>query len=137
MTKSYHELLSLTTFEERFKYLKLHGGVGSDTFGYDRYLNQEFYKSAEWNNIRSYVITRDNGCDLGIPDRQIEGKIFVHHINPLTPEDIIDSSSKLLDPNNLICVSFETHQAIHYGDLSILDRNTVVERTPNDTCPWK
>ena len=132
----YHELMSLKTFDERFKFLQLHGQVGFDTFGFDRYMNQDFYRSAEWKRVRAFVITRDNGCDLACPDRPIYGRIYIHHIVPITQEDIIYSTDKLLDPNNLICVSQETHNAIHYGDLSSISRNEIVERKPGDTSPW-
>lgn len=135
--KSYSELCSLETFEDRFNYLKLHGHVGLDTFGYDRYMNQDFYRSTEWKQVRSYIIARDSGCDLGIPDNQIFGSIYIHHINPITPDDITSGTDKLLDPENLICVSLETHNALHYGDNSIVNKNKVIERVPNDTCPWK
>lgn len=135
--KTYSELITLHTFEERYRYLKLEGNVGTDTFGFDRYLNQQFYKSQEWRNIRSLIIVRDNGCDLGIPDREIHGPICIHHMNPISPDSIKQSSDDLLNPDNLICVSLETHNAIHYGDDSILRRNSIIERTPNDTCPWK
>lgn len=135
-TRSYNELIQFQTFEERFNYLRLIGQVGFDTFGNDRYMNQMFYQSAEWRHVRNFVITRDNGCDLGCPDRPIFGTIYVHHINPITKEDIERSDySKLLDPNNLICVSFDTHNAIHYGvDLA---KPLFAERKPNDHCPWK
>ncbi len=135
--KRYLELKQLHTFEERFNYLKLNGQVGKDTFGFDRYLNQQFYKSKEWKQVRDYVIVRDNACDLGIPDNEIKGKIYIHHINPITIDDVTNSTSNLLDPNNLICVSYETHNAIHYGDSSYLERYQINERTMNDTCPWK
>lgn len=135
--KKYSELKQLRTFEERFDYLKLNGQVGKDTFGFDRYLNQQFYKSKEWKQVRDYVIVRDNACDLGIPDNEIKGKIYIHHINPITVDDVTNSTSNLLDPNNLICVSYETHNAIHYGDSSYLERYQINERTMNDTCPWK
>lgn len=133
---SYDELMSLDTFEKRFKYLQCNQRVGEDTFGYDRYLNQEFYKSREWQQVRNYVIARDNGCDLGVEGLPINGAIYVHHIIPLTKDDIIHSNDILLDPNNLICTSLETHNAIHYGDDSILNRNNIIERSPNDTSPW-
>lgn len=136
-TKSYKELSLLNSFEDRFNYLKLVGKVGVDTFGFDRYMNQQFYRSREWKNVRDYVIVRDNGCDLGISGKEITGKIYIHHINPISPDDIEHSSDNLLDPNNLICVSQETHNAIHYGDNSILEKNKVVQRVPGDTCPWK
>jgi len=135
--RTYNEMSMLGTFDERFKYLSLIGQVGLDTFGFDRYMNQAFYKSKEWQQVRSYVIVRDNGCDLGIPDRPIGGHVYIHHIDPITPEDIKHGSSKLLDPNNLVCVSFETHNALHYGDEEYLERNKLVERHSNDTCPWK
>ena len=137
MSKGYSELKQLNTFEERFEYLKLKGNVGKDTFGFDRYLNQQFYKSKEWKQVRDQVIIRDGGCDLGIPGHDIYGKVYIHHIEPLTPEDIETSSDNMLNPNNLICVSLETHNAIHYGDSSILKKNQIVERKPNDECPWK
>lgn len=134
--KSYSELQTLETFEERFRYLQTHSVIGVDTFGHGRYMNQKFYKSAEWKRIRNYVIVRDNGCDLGIPDRQILGTIYIHHINPITQDDIINSTEKLFDPENLICVSLETHNAIHYGDDSIVHKYDINERSPNDTSPW-
>ena len=137
MTKRYSDLKQLSTFEERFEYLKLKGNVGQDTFGFDRYLNQQFYRSKEWKKVRDEVIIRDGACDLGIPGHEIFGKVYIHHIEPLYPEDIEESSDKLLDPENLICVSQETHNAIHYGDDSILDKYKIIERTPKDTCPWK
>lgn len=136
-SKSYSELMSFETFEDRFKYLQTHSKIGVDTFGFDRYLNQKFYNSVEWKQVRNYVIVRDNGCDLGIPDRQILGKICIHHINPITQEDVVNSSRKLFDPENLICVSQETHNAIHYGDDSIVHKYDVIDRSPNDTSPWR
>lgn len=135
--KCYSELIMLPTFEERFRYLKIDGRVGESTFGFDRYLNQKFYKSDEWLEIRDKVIVRDMGCDLGIEEREIRGrKILVHHINPITPYDIRNRSNKLLDPENLITTIKRTHDAIHYSDESILVSGPVI-RTPNDTCPWK
>ena len=136
-TKRYSELQQLNTFEERFKYTKLEGQVGQDTFGFDRYMNQQFYRSKEWKDIRDKVIIRDNACDLGMPGHEIRGRIYIHHLNPLTPKDIEQSTDLLFDLDNLICVSQETHNAIHYGDDSILNKNKIVERTPKDTCPWK
>lgn len=136
-TKSYSEMCTLDTFEERFLYLKLDGSVGFDTFGFDRYMNQQFYKSAEWKNLRLKVIIRDNGCDLGIPGREIQGRVYIHHINPLRPEDIEESTDRLFDMDNLVCVSLDTHNAIHFGDDSILQKNKLTVRTQNDTCPWK
>lgn len=135
--KRYSELKQLQTFEERFNYLKLNGLVGFDTFGFDRYLNQDFYKSSEWHSIRDFVIVRDNGCDMGLPGNEICGKIYVHHMNPITKDDIQNSSDILLNPEFLICVSFDTHNAIHYGDSSISNKNKLIERTANDMCPWK
>lgn len=135
--KTYSELMELPTFEERYEYLRLGGKVGEDTFGFDRYLNQIFYKSDEWKSIRNKVITRDNGCDLGMPDREIRGeRILVHHMNPITKEDIINRSDILLNPEYLITTVDNTHQAIHYGDSELLYKDPIV-RTPNDTCPWK
>lgn len=135
-TKSYSELIKLETFEERFEYLKLNGRVGESTFGYDRYLNQLFYTTAEWKAARNLVIIRDNGCDLGIDDRIIGGRIFIHHINPITKEDILNRHPKLFDPENLICASKLTHDAIHYGDENLLIK-APIERSKNDTCPWR
>lgn len=115
----------------------MNGSVGVDTFGFDRYLNQQFYKSKEWKRIRDYIIVRDNGCDLGIPGREINDRVYIHHINPITPEDVIDSTDNLFNPEYLISVSFETHNAIHYGDISLTKRNEPIIRTRDDTCPWK
>lgn len=134
--KTYSELIKLPTFEERYRYLRLSGRVGKDTFGFDRYTNQNFYRSKEWKRIRDEVIVRDNGCDLGIEDRIIHGKILIHHMNPITDRDILDLTEFLLDPEYLICVTHTTHNAIHYGDEDLLITNPVV-RTRNDTCPWK
>lgn len=135
--KRYSELATMSTFEDRFKYAKLDGAVGQDTFGFDRYLNQQFYRSKEWKTLREQIIIRDNACDLGVPGHDISGKIYIHHLNPLSPEDITESTDKLFDPDNLVCVSAETHNAIHYGDESILEKNKIIERKPGDTCPWK
>lgn len=134
--KTYSELITLPTFEERFRYLQLKGSVGVDTFGFDRYLNQKFYRSAEWRRIRDQVIVRDGGCDLGIEDRLIGGRILIHHMNPITEKDILYMTDALLNPEYLICVSHITHNAIHYGDEDLLMKDPVV-RTPFDTCPWK
>lgn len=134
--KSYSELMKLNTFEERFEYLALHGVVGAETFGSNRCLNQDFYRRKEWKDARRTVIIRDNGCDLGIKDRQIVDRIYVHHINPITLEDVLNARPILFDPENLICVSYTTHEAIHYGDKSLLMLDEP-ERKPNDTCPWK
>lgn len=125
----------MRSFEERFNYLKLKGSVGHDTFGFDRYLNQKFYKSREWKDLRNHIILRDNGCDLGIEGYDIFGRILIHHINPLTPDDIRHSSDGLLDPDNLICVSHDTHNAIHFGDETLLRKDPVV-RSPGDTRLW-
>lgn len=134
--KTYKELSKIQTFEKRFEYLALHGIVGSETFGSNRLLNQNFYRSREWKLARRAVIIRDNGCDLGIADREIVDKIYIHHINPITLEDVVRHSYSLFDPENLICVSHRTHEAIHYGDKSLLLLEEV-DRRPNDTCPWK
>lgn len=134
--RTYSELITIPTFEERYKYLKIGGKVGEETFGFERYLNQEFYKSYEWQSIRRQVIVRDLGCDLGIKDREIHGKIIVHHMNPITIDDIVSASDFLLNPEYLICTLKSTHDAIHYGDESLLIK-APVERTKNDTCPWK
>ena len=134
--KTYSELISLPTFEERFRYLQLKGTVGKDTFGFDRYLNQNFYRSAVWKRVRDQVIIRDNGCDLGIEDRLIYGKVLIHHMNPINTRDILDLTEFLLNPEYLICVSHATHNAIHYGDEDLLIKEPVI-RTKNDTCPWK
>lgn len=134
--KTYSELITFPTFEERYRYLRLGGRVGEETFGFDRYLNQVFYRSKEWKEIRDFVIIRDGGCDLGMPDREIAGKILIHHMNPITQEDIINRSEFLLDPEYLICTVKNTHDAIHYGDESILYQDPIV-RSENDTCPWR
>lgn len=134
--KTYSELITIPTFEERYDYLKLNGRVGVETFGFDRYLNQAFYKSDEWLSIRDYVISRDNACDLGVKGYEIYDRILIHHINPITKEDIIYRSKQLLDPENLITTIKRTHDAIHYGDDSLLIKPPI-ERRKNDTCPWK
>lgn len=134
--RTYSELIQLATFEERYQYLRLQGTVGKDTFGFDRYLNQKFYRSAEWKRVRDQVIIRDNGCDLGMEDRLIHGRILIHHMNPITEKDIIRMSDALMNPEYLICVTHNTHNAIHYGDKDLLFTG-FVERRPYDTCPWK
>lgn len=134
--RAYPELVRLSTFEERFRYLKLDGLVGKDTFGFDRYLNQEFYRSKEWKEVRDFVIVRDNGCDLGMDGYEIVGRIYIHHMNPITVNDIVHSSDFLLNPDYLICVSHNTHNAVHYGDEDLLV-TAPVERRKNDTCPWR
>lgn len=136
MIRTYSELVTMHSFEDRFRYLKLSGSVGYDTFGFDRYLNQLFYKSRKWRKIKDEVIVRDNGCDLGVEGFDIYGRIYIHHMNPITVDDIIQQTELLLNPEYLICASFNTHQAIHYGDetnLTLLPK----ERSKNDTCPWK
>ena len=134
--KSYSELKKFKTFEERFDYLKLSGAVGAETFGYDRILNQTLYSSHKWKKVRDEVIIRDNGCDLGIEGRDIYSRAIVHHINPISVEDITNRSDILFDPENLITTTHITHNAIHYSNESILAQEPIV-RTPNDTCPWK
>ena len=134
--KTYSELITFPTFEERYRYLRIGGRVGEETFGFDRYLNQEFYRSKGWKSVRDFVIVRDNGCDLGIEGRDILGKILVHHMNPLTMDDILSRSKFLLDPEYLICTIKNTHDAIHYGDESLLIK-APIERRKNDTCPWR
>lgn len=134
--KTYSELITFDTFEERYRYLKLDGKVGEATFGFDRWLNQKFYKDPEWLAIRDDVIIRDKGCDLGIPDREIRTKILVHHMNPISKDDILRRSKFLLDPEYLICTIKNTHDAIHYGDENLLI-TAPIERSMNDTCPWK
>lgn len=135
--KSYSELKKLSTFEDRFRYLMLKGQVGAETFGYLRWLNQKFYQaSAAWKRVRDQVIIRDNGCDLGIEGLDIHGVIHVHHINPVSYDDLINQSPILFDPENLICTTHATHNAIHYGDESFLF-GLPMERKVNDTCPWK
>ena len=134
--RTYSELITLPTFKERYEYLRLGGRVGEDTFGFDRYLNQAFYKSEEWRSIRDHVITRDDGCDLGMEGHEIFGRILIHHMNPIRKEDIINRSDILLNPEYLICTIKNTHDAIHYGDESLLVI-APVERRKNDTCPWR
>ena len=134
--KTYSELITLPSFEERFEYLNLQGRIGEETFGFDRYLNQIFYRSQKWKSIRNYVISRDNGCDLGLEGFEIYGKIIIHHMNPITLKDIERESDFLLNPEFLICTTHNTHNAIHYGDRSLLMTGPIV-RTKNDTCPWR
>ena len=136
MIRTYSELSKLSTFEERFQYLKLGGSVGEATFGFDRYLNQVFYNSKMWKRIRDGVIFRDNGCDLGIDGREIYGSVVIHHMNPITVKDIETESKFLMDPEYLITTIHSTHNAIHYGDENLLIIGPV-ERTKNDTCPWR
>lgn len=134
--RTYSELITLPTFEERFRYLKLGGKVGEETFGFDRYLNQIFYNSREWKDIREYVILRDHGCDLGMLDREILSRIMVHHMNPVDVNDVLRRSELLLDPEYMISTCKLTHDAIHYGDENLLI-TVPIERTKNDTCPWR
>ena len=136
MIRTYSELITLPTFEERYEYLKIGGTVGEETFGFDRYLNQSFYKTKEWLRIRDHVIIRDQGCDLAMIDREIRGKILIHHMNPITKEDIVRRTKYLLDPKYKICTVKNTHDAIHYGDESLLIK-APIERQKNDTCPWR
>lgn len=135
--RTYSELILLPTFEERFEYLKLDGVVCESTFGFDRWLNQMFYKTKEWRAVRRQVILRDRGLDLGVDGCDIQGNIYVHHMNPIAKEDILERSEFLLNPQYLICASYDTHQAITYGNCDLLPMRTVIERQPNDTCPWK
>lgn len=137
MNRTYSELITLPTFEDRFKYLQLNGAVGRDTFGFDRYLNQYIYqRSQRWKSVRDKIIVRDNGCDLGVEGYSIYGRIIIHHMNPISVEDILSDRDWIFDPEFLICVSHRTHNAIHYGDESLLPQ-TLIERTKNDTCPWR
>lgn len=134
--KTYSELIKLPTFEERYRYLRLNGSVGEETFGFDRYLNQVFYRSQKWKSIRDFVIIRDNGCDLAVEGYDIRGRIIIHHMNPITIKDIERESEFLLDPEFLIATVHNTHNAIHYGNESLLPSGPI-ERSRNDTCPWK
>ena len=134
--KTYSELVLLPTFKERFEYLLLSGKVGIETFGFDRYLNQALYHSDDWHFCRNLVILRDDGCDLGCPDKPIAGRIIIHHLNPITEEDILRRDPKVFDPNNLISVSIKTHNAIHYGDKDYIQEELII-RSPNDTILWR
>lgn len=136
MIRTYSELIKLPTFKERYEYLRLQGVIGDTTFGSNRYLNQKFYKSDAWLAVRDAVIIRDNGCDLAMPDRMIDGTILIHHMNPISVQDVIHGSDSLLNPEYLICVTKMTHNAIHYSDENILIPE-LIERTKNDTCPWR
>ena len=135
-TKTYSELITIPTFEERFEYLRLKGSVGKDTFGYDRYLNQILYNSPEWKKLRNQIIIRDNGCDLACEGYDIHSHITIHHLNPITVDDVVARSRNVFDHDNLVCVTHNTHNAIHYGDASLLVTEPIV-RTKNDTCPWR
>ena len=134
--RTYSELITIPTFEERFEYLKLNGSVGLETFGHDRYLNQILYNSQEWRRFRPEIIVRDNGCDLACEGYEIFGKILIHHINPITAQDILNRNPKVFDPENVITTVHNTHNAIHYGDENLLI-TAPIERSRNDTCPWR
>ena len=136
MIRSYSELVRLRTLEERFNYLSMKKGIGIETFGFDRWINQEFYNSTEWRKFRRDIIARDNGYDMGLEGYPISGVIIVHHMNPLTEKDLTDGCELVLDPENVICVSSKTHNAIHYGDFRLLPQ-PLIERKPNDTIPWR
>lgn len=133
---SYKELIRIDGFEERYEYLRIGGIVGASTFGSERYLNQVLYHSKEWQRFRNDVIIRDNGCDLADPEYTIHGMIIIHHINPLTTDDVKNRSSAIFDLDNVVCVSDRTHKAIHYGDENLLPELPIIRR-PGDTCPWK
>lgn len=134
--RTYSELITIPTFEERFEYLKLSGVVGEDTFGFDRYLNQDFYRSKEWRSVRDRVIIRDNASDLAMPGHEIDKYILIHHMNPISKIDILEATDILLNPEYLISVTRNTHNAIHYGDRSLLVSEPIT-RSRYDTCPWK
>lgn len=136
MTRTYTELIRIPTFEERFEYLKLNGRVGSDTFGFDRYMNQILYRSYKWRKLRDGLIVRDNGCDLAHEGYPISGRIIVHHMNPIIPEQVEKDDPEIYNPEFLICTANITHEAIHYGDSSLLPK-PIIERRPGDTCPWR
>jgi len=136
MIKTHRELLRFKTFEERYNYLRLSSSIGQPTFGYDRYLNQMLYGSQKWKRTRDNIIIRDDGCDLGDGDYRIHGRIIVHHMNPITIEDVEEDRDVVYDPDSLICTTHNTHNAIHYGDASLLPQ-LPNERRPNDTCPWR
>lgn len=135
--RTYSELIQIPTFIERYRYLKLGGRIGEDTFGFDRWLNQYFYGTKEWREIRQKVFIRDDGCDLAHPDFPATGRLIVHHMNPITEKDIVQRSDILLDPEYLITTVLNTHNAIHYGDESLLGISEIVLREPNDTCTWR
>ncbi len=137
VVRNYTELSKIDSYSGRFEYLKLSGAVGSETFGFDRIFNQQFYRSKLWNRVRDAVILRDNGCDLGLDGYEIAGRVIIHHMNPITMDDLEKLTPYLLNPEYLICVSHETHNALHYGDDSYPERKRTVVRMPFDTCPWK
>lgn len=134
--KTYNELIRIPTFEERYRYLRLSGSVGEETFGFRRWLNQEFYHSDEWKRFRDKIIIRDGGCDLAVDGFEIYSSIIIHHLNPITYDDILNQNPCVFDPNNVVCTKLSTHNAIHYGDEILLPK-TPVERIKNDTCPWR
>ena len=136
MSKSYSELIAISSFEERYRYLRIRGTIGIETFGFDRYLNQALYRDGYWKEIRRKIIIRDEGCDLAFPGREIPGRIIIHHLNPLTEKDLLNRSAKIFDPENLITTCIRTHNAIHYGDESLLYQDPI-ERKENDTIPWR
>lgn len=136
MIRTYSELLTFQTFMDRYNYLKLSGRVGVETFGFDRYLNQILYRSKRWRELRPKIITRDNACDMAMENHDIFDRIIVHHMNPISLEDIEDDNDDIFDPEFLICVSSNTHNAIHFGDNRKLAK-PIIQRRPNDTCPWK
>lgn len=135
MIRTYSELRRLESLEDRFNYLKLRGQVGGSTFGFDRYLNQRFYASHEWRQLRHHVIVRDNGCDLGVDGHEIHDRIYIHHMNPMTVSDLVEFNNEILDPEYLIAVTHNTHNAVHYGDANLL-RKLPVDRRPGDTKLW-
>lgn len=134
--RTYSELITIPTFEERYNYLKLNGIVGKETFGYDRYLNQLLYRSSDWRSFRDRIIIRDNGCDLACEGFELQSRIIIHHIDPITVEDILNKHPKVFDPENVVSTSHNTHLAIHYGDKNLISI-TPINRHKNDTCPWK
>ena len=136
MSRTYSELITLPTFVERFKYLKLDGFIGRETFGFKRWINQELYHCDKWLKFRDKIIIRDNGCDLGVPGYNIYGSLLIHHLNPVTYEDILNQKPCVFDPENAVCTQLKTHNAIHYGNDSLLIPSPI-ERSPNDTCPWR
>ena len=135
--KTYSELIQIPTYEDRLKYAYLGGGVGNETFGFDRWLNQRLYNSKEWRQLRNDIIIRDNGCDLAMKGYDLYDRILIHHLNPITYDDVVNRADCIFDPENLICVSHDTHNYIHYGIQDDKLKGLNFERTPNDTCPWK
>jgi len=135
--KTYSDLTKLETFKDRFEYLKIGGVIGERTFGGNRYLNQKFYRSREWRKLRDEIIVRDGGCDLALPGYELTWRVTVHHINPVTEQEMLRLAANVLDPENLVCVSYSTHKALHYGQFDLCSDYAVLDRRPNDTCPWK